>query len=96
MKDGDYNTTASKTVGPLPRHGHPDYAATKTDEIEADPDDARRTATTLFNAYVHPEVARYLYRAEDWLRDNGYRKPLLVVHNDGGCARVAKTIAGRT
>jgi hypothetical protein len=41
VKDGDYNTTASKTVGPLPRHGHPDYAASKDDlsnvEIEADP-----------------------------------------------------------
>ena len=37
VKDGDYNTTASKTVGPLPRHGHPDYAAAKTDDIEADP-----------------------------------------------------------
>ena len=37
VKDGDYNTTASKTVGPLPQHGHPDYAAAKTDDIEADP-----------------------------------------------------------
>ncbi len=37
VKDGDYNTTASKTVGPLPRHGHPEYAAAKSDEIEADP-----------------------------------------------------------
>jgi tetratricopeptide (TPR) repeat protein len=37
VKDGDYNTTASKTVGPLPRHGHPDYAAAASDEIEADP-----------------------------------------------------------
>ncbi|MEA2347185.1 MAG: N-methylhydantoinase [Thermoleophilaceae bacterium] len=65
-------------------------------EIETDPDDFRRTATALFNAYVHPDVARYLYRAEDFLRDSGYMRPLLVVHNDGGCARVAKTIAGRT
>jgi hypothetical protein len=37
VKDGDYNTTASKTVGPLPRHGHPDYAAAASDEIESDP-----------------------------------------------------------
>ena len=37
VKDGDYNTTASKTVGPLPQHGHPDYAPAKTDDIEADP-----------------------------------------------------------
>lgn len=65
-------------------------------EIAVDDDDFRRTATALFNAYVHPDVAGYLYRAEDWLRDSGYRRPLLIVHNDGGCARVAKTIAART
>jgi N-methylhydantoinase A len=65
-------------------------------EIDDDPDDARRTATALFNAYVHPDVARYLYRCEDWLRDHGYQHPLLILHNDRGCARVAKTIAGKT
>jgi N-methylhydantoinase A/oxoprolinase/acetone carboxylase beta subunit len=65
-------------------------------EISPDPNAFRRTVTTVFNAYVHPAVADFLYRAEDHLRDNGYRRPLLVVHNDGGCARVAKTIAGRT
>jgi hypothetical protein len=43
VKDGDYNTTASKTVGPLPRHGHPEYSASKSNddlsniEIEDDP-----------------------------------------------------------
>jgi N-methylhydantoinase A/oxoprolinase/acetone carboxylase beta subunit len=65
-------------------------------EIAADPNDFRRAVTAVFNAYVHPAVADFLYRAEDHLRDNGYRRPLLVVHNDGGCSRVAKTIAGRT
>lgn len=69
---------------------------TLSHDIASDPDDVRRTATALFNAYVHDDVARYLYRAEDWLRAHGYTRPLLVVHNDGGCARVAKTVAGRT
>lgn len=65
-------------------------------EITADEHEGRRTATALFNAYVHPDVADYLYRAEDHLRDQGYTRPLLIVHNDGGCARVAKTIAAKT
>jgi N-methylhydantoinase A/oxoprolinase/acetone carboxylase beta subunit len=65
-------------------------------EIATDSSDFRRTVTALFNAYVHPTVADFLYRAEDHLRDNGYRRPLLVVHNGGGASRVAKTIAGRT
>jgi hypothetical protein len=37
VKDGDFNTTASKTVGPLPRHGHPEYSASKSGDIEDDP-----------------------------------------------------------
>jgi N-methylhydantoinase A/oxoprolinase/acetone carboxylase beta subunit len=65
-------------------------------EVSHDRSPARRTATALFNAYVHPDVADFLYRAEDYLRDNGYRRPLLVVHNDGSCSRVAKTVAGKT
>lgn len=65
-------------------------------EITSDEDVSRRTATALFNAYVHPDVADYLYRAEDHLRDQGYARPLLIVHNDGGCSRVAKTIAAKT
>jgi hypothetical protein len=37
-KDGDYNTTFSKTVLPLPSHDRPDYAAlSPTDDLEADP-----------------------------------------------------------
>jgi hypothetical protein len=38
VKDGDYNTTYSKTVEPLPRHGHPNYEAERPAEnIEDDP-----------------------------------------------------------
>jgi tetratricopeptide (TPR) repeat protein len=38
VKDGDYNTTFSKTVEPLPRHGHPNYEAVPpTRNIEDDP-----------------------------------------------------------
>jgi N-methylhydantoinase A/oxoprolinase/acetone carboxylase beta subunit len=65
-------------------------------EVTHDPSQARRTATALFNAYVHPDVADFLYRAEDYLRANGYRRPLLIQHNDGSCSRVAKTVAGKT
>jgi N-methylhydantoinase A/oxoprolinase/acetone carboxylase beta subunit len=65
-------------------------------DVVGDASLTRRTATALFNAYVHPDVADFLYRAEDYLRANGYRRPLLIVHNDGSCSRVAKTVAGKT
>ena len=35
-KDGDFNTGFSKTVLPLPRHGHPDYSVGSL-ELEQDP-----------------------------------------------------------
>ena len=59
-------------------------------------DDHARTNSGVLNAYVHGEMARRLYRAEDLLRAAGYARPLLVVHANGGNARVAKTVALNT
>jgi N-methylhydantoinase A/acetophenone carboxylase len=60
------------------------------------PADYERTNTTLLNAYLHRDMARSLYRAEDRLRDAGFNRPLLIVHSSGGVARVAKTHALHT
>jgi N-methylhydantoinase A len=62
-------------------------------EVSTSTDDASRTNVALLNAYFHPDMARFLYKAEDEVRKLGYRKPLLVMHADGGVARVAKTTA---
>ncbi|MBB4660627.1 hydantoinase/oxoprolinase family protein [Conexibacter arvalis] len=80
----------------FPRHCLDTVPLLLGSELTDDPDPARRAATALFNAYVHPDVADYLYRAEDFLRDNGYDRPLLIVHNSGGVSRVARTVAART
>src|SRR5262245_14463731 len=65
-------------------------------EVAHDRDDHARTNSALLNAYIHAEMARVLFRAEDRLRDCGYERPLLVVHANGGNARVAKTVALNT
>ena len=65
-------------------------------EIAHVADDHARTNSAVLNAYVHGDLARALYRAEDKLREAGYQRPLLVVHADGGNARVAKTVALQT
>jgi N-methylhydantoinase A len=65
-------------------------------EVSTTTDDASRTNVALLNAYFHPDMVRFLYKAEDDVRKLGYRKPLLVVHADGGVARVAKTTAVMT
>jgi N-methylhydantoinase A len=62
-------------------------------QVSADANDARRTAAALLNAYMHPPLARSLYKAEDDLRRRGLRHPLLVVGADGSVTRVAKTRA---
>lgn len=62
-------------------------------EVSTTVDEASRTNVALLNAYFHPDMVRFLYKAEDDAREMGYRKPLLVVHADGGVARVAKTTA---
>ncbi len=58
--------------------------------------DRLRTHSVMVNAYLHEEMARVLYRAEDRIRENGYMLPLLIVHAHGGSARVAKTVALQT
>jgi len=65
-------------------------------EVCADPDDARRTATSLLNGFLHREMARFLYHAEDWVRDRHVAQPLRIMRNDGACGRVAKTTAVKT
>lgn len=65
-------------------------------EVSHTPDDHVRANSVAVNAYIHSEMARALYRAEDRLRAAGYERPLLVVHASGGNARVAKTVALHT
>ena len=56
IKDGDYNTTHSKTVGPLPSHGDTDYPSDASPALETDPVYLRHTEdwTTYHTRYVSP------------------------------------------
>ena len=65
-------------------------------EVSASSDDTLRTNTAVVNAYLHRDMVKFLYRADDYLRKRGYGKPMLVAHCGGGTARVAKTIALQT
>lgn len=56
----------------------------------------RRTATAVVNAYLHPDMVRTLYKADEDVRGAGLPHPLLIVHASGGVARVAKTRAIET
>ena len=65
-------------------------------DMSHDDDFSRRTWTALFNAFLHPAMERFLYGAEHRLKLHRTRNPLLIFRNDGGSARIAKTIALKT
>lgn len=52
-----------------------------------------RTATAVINAYLHPNLVRALYLAEDRARARGLTQGLLIVNTDGSTSRVSKTRA---
>lgn len=76
---------------PPHRLGH--VPITLAHQVSRRPEDARRAVAALLDARVHALLARSLREAEDALRERGSAGPLLVVHADGGCGRVAKTRA---
>ncbi len=76
-----------------PRHYLGAVSCLPASEVTRRPNDARRTNTAVVNAYLHPELVRTLYKADEDVRSRGYPRPLLIVHGSGGVARVAKTRA---
>ena len=55
-----------------------------------------RTVTVMLNAYLHQSMGEELSGMGDELRDYGYKKPLMMVHNTGGMAEVFRTSAVQT
>ncbi|MBW1801042.1 MAG: hydantoinase/oxoprolinase family protein, partial [Deltaproteobacteria bacterium] len=55
-----------------------------------------RTNTAVINSYLHSDMARFLYKAQDQLARERFRYPLLIGHSGGGISRVAKTQAINT
>lgn len=62
-------------------------------ELADDSNYGRRTWTAIINAFLHPAMERFLYSADHRLKSHKTRNPLLIFRNDGGAARVAKTMA---
>lgn len=62
-------------------------------DLSADLHDSSRTNAALVNAYIHRQMFRYLYKADEDIRNRRCKRPLLIVHSTGGVARVSKTKA---
>ncbi len=52
-----------------------------------------RFTTTIVNAYIHGVMAEKLNGLGNELRDGGYRRPLVLVHNTGGMKKMSRTRA---
>lgn len=55
-----------------------------------------RTMTAIVNAYIHLQFVEQLSYLTSSLLEHGYKKPLLLVDNLGGCAKTARTVAVST
>lgn len=55
-----------------------------------------RTTTAVVNAYTHPELSEQLWALSENLRQAGYTKPMMLVHNSGGSKKLARTKAINT
>lgn len=79
-----------------PRHFLGSVPMLLSTEVSATCNDALRTNAAVINAYLHRDMARFLFKADEDLRKIGYRKPLLIAQSGGGVARVSKTVAMKT
>jgi len=50
-----------------------------------------RTTTSLLTGFLHTELTNQLLGIGDRLRDGGYKKPLQMVQNTGGVAKLSRT-----
>jgi N-methylhydantoinase A len=80
----------------FPQHLLGTIPYTLSHEIAGDTAVTRRIWTTLFNAFLHNPMERFLVSAQRRLANSKSASPLLIFRNDGGTARVSKTAAIKT
>jgi N-methylhydantoinase A len=101
LKHANLNDINEKTCRQIINDAYPSHflgavSVLLSTEVSNSPSDRLRTNTAVVDAYLHKAMAKFLYKADEYLRNSGYQKPLLVVHSGGGTARVAKTVAIQT
>ena len=62
-------------------------------EVSPSSGEYTRFITTIVNAYIHGVMAEELNKLGNELRDAGYQRPLVLVHNTGGMKKVSRTRA---
>lgn len=65
----------------------PDVDVSRSSLVSPEIREYARTATTVADAYLKPELADYLDRLEGDLREGGLEAPIAIMKSDGGLAR---------
>ncbi|WP_170964440.1 hydantoinase/oxoprolinase family protein [Natronomonas salsuginis] len=65
----------------------PDLDVSRSSSVSPEIREYSRTATTVADAYLKPELSAYLDRLEDELGDAGIEAPVAIMKSDGGLAR---------
>lgn len=66
---------------------------TLSSEVSPKSGEYTRFITTIVNAYIHGVMAEELNKLGNELRNSGYRRPLILVHNTGGMKKTSRTRA---
>jgi N-methylhydantoinase A len=93
QKEANFRSASLKL---FPRHLLGAVPILYAGSLSSDQNANRRAWTALNNAFLHPAMERFLFNAENKLREYRVQNPLLIYRNDGYAGRVAKTVALKT
>lgn len=100
INESDYKIKENKLkrliLDKYPRHMLGAVPFLLSNELIDDPNFVIRTWAALINSFLHPNMESFLYNAEKFLRNHRIKNPMLIFHNDGNSARIAKTTAIKT
>jgi N-methylhydantoinase A/oxoprolinase/acetone carboxylase beta subunit len=95
------NPTHERRIAEIIRREYPDFylgamPMVLSSEVMPKQNEYTRTVTTILNAYLHYSMWEQISGTGDELRNSGYDKVIMMVHNSGGMAEVFRTAAIQT
>ena len=86
------NPRHEQRVKQLVESALPDVAVVLSSDVLPMIREWERTCATVLSAYILPGISRYMMELEVFLREQGFRHPMLVMQLNGGCSTVEKVL----
>jgi len=95
------NPEHERRIAEIIRSEYPDFylgamPVVLSSQVTPKQNEYTRTVTTILNAYLHYSMWEQISGTGDELRNSGYDKVIMMVHNSGGMAEVFRTAAIQT